>query len=215
MAPKQGGDVQGGWLPLFIKGVGALVTLAAVFGACWLIVDAVYQGRLQALEVRLETEIDQLEQRIASIERGIGDNEQVLDLRDKVISPSAISNLSNNVSYHEDDKFVALHDTDVWEYGRKTGYEFAKFLLGADHALVKEQEPIGRKIHIWRSPEYFAITSIKGLANIVHYISVEPIELQVIRDTIPEEKHDHYSNFGDTFRERISSHLFTEFVKMG
>ncbi len=109
---------------------------------------------LASISEKYESVKGQLEARLVSIERRLGEND-VFDVRRFFVSDPNNLSLSKYARYYADAGFYAPADDRRWEYLRLSEVDFAEYLMGKENPIMPLLRRPGEftTVHVWKGIE--------------------------------------------------------------
>jgi hypothetical protein len=121
--------------------------------------------------------LGQMETRLRSIERGLGEAE-FFDISNFFVEPHENAGLSETAHYFAGAEFFAPGSSEVWVHETMSEWDFLEIVMGKTHPLVLNLKPFSagsheRKVHVWRGHDMKTVHGGAPVARAFPYITVQ------------------------------------------
>ena len=166
--------------------VGCMVAAATLAASVTLYFGA---EQTKLLRAKHQSEVDELNSKLASIRRGIPGNE-FFDVRRLLYSPNSKTNMPPTSSVYFPDGFYAPKSQDVWTYKDTNELEMNSDLMGISPSEIPQ--PYKRlvesfKVHMWKAHDESPIENDGQFTKMYTFISLEKMtfaDLQTVTKTV-------------------------------
>lgn len=147
------------------------------------VVQYLHNKEVNILEKQHSLKIDELNSKLSSIKRGIGDSDY-FDIRQLFISKDQIKNISPDLEYFESDQFYARRKLEPFIYKKYSYPELIKFERGIEPPEIFNILFSNRYIHQWITEEEIRVKGVKELDLISPKIKVQKTSKDDLRGTL-------------------------------